>query len=105
MEPKRGGHMIRFLVATCFAFAAAQPFAQITVPKGFSIGDIIVIDPVLCRVMEVDLPEPLPEMCQRYAEQGQWRGFFPDYGPWCINSMEGKTEEIIREECERPTED
>ena len=68
--------MIRFLVATWFAFAAAQPFAQITVPKGFSIGDIIVIDPVLCRVMEVDLPEPLPEMCQRYAEQDSGGGFF-----------------------------
>ena len=97
--------MIRLPIAIGFVLVAAQVCAQFTVPKGFSIGDIIVIDPVLCGVMEVDLPEPLPEMCQRYAEEGQSRGFFPDYGPWCINSMEGKTEEIIREECERPTED
>ena len=97
--------MIRLPIALGFVLAAAQVCAQFTVPKGFSIGDIIVIDPVLCRVMEVDLPEPLPEMCQRYTQLGQSRGFFPDYGPWCVNSMEGKTEEIIREECEEPTKE
>ena len=85
-----------------FLFVTAQLAAQIAVPKGYAIGDIIVIDPILCQVVEIDLPEPLPEMCQKYAELGQSKGFFEDYGPWCINSMEGKDEATIREECERP---
>ncbi len=97
--------MIRLLLAIWFATAAVQAAAQRTVPKGYAVGDIIVIDPVLCRVTEFDLPEPLPEMCKKYKELGQSKGFLPDYGPWCINSMEGKTEEIIREECEGPTEE
>ena len=97
--------MIRLLAAIWLVTAAIQAYAQITVPKGYSVGDIIVIDPILCGVTEFDLPEPLPEMCQRYTQLGQSRGFFPDYGPWCVNSMEGKTEEIIREECEEPTEE
>ena len=96
--------MVRLLLAVGFVAGAAQASAQITVPKGYSIGDIIVIDPVLCGITEFDLPEPLPEMCERYTALGQSRGFLPDYGPWCINSMEGKTEEIIRDECERPTD-
>ena len=86
-----------------FVLSAAHTAAQITVPKGYAIGDIIVIDPILFQVMEFDLPEPLPEMCQKYAELGQSTGFFEEYGPWCINSMEGKDEATIREECERPT--
>ena len=95
--------MIRFIAVTSLLLGAAHTAAQITVPKGYAIGDIIVIDPILCQVMEFDLPEPLPEMCQKYAELGQSKGFFEDYGPWCINSMEGKDEATIREECERPT--
>ena len=97
--------MIRLLLVFGFVAAFAQAFAQITVPKGYSVGDIIVIDPVLCGVTEFDLPEPLPEMCKTYTELGQSKGFLPDYGPWCVNSMEGKTEEIIRKECERPAEE
>ena len=97
--------MIRLVSGIGVALVCIQTLAQITVPKGYSVGDIIVIDPVLCGVTEFDLPEPLPEMCEKYFQLGQSRGFLPDYGPWCINSMEGKTEEIIREECERPTED
>ena len=40
-------------------------------------------------------------MCQKFAELGQSKGFFEDYAPWCINSMEGKDEATIREECEQ----
>ena len=97
--------MVRLLLAIWLVVAAVKVSAQITVPKGYSVGDIMVIDPVLCRISEVDLPEPLPEMCEKYTELGQSRGFLPDYGPWCVNSMEGKTEEIIREECEGPNEE
>ena len=97
--------MTRLLTAVGFVLASVHASAQITVPKGYSVGDIIVIDPILCGVTEFDLPEPLPGMCEKYIELGQSRGFMPDYGPWCINSMEGKTEEIIREECERPAEE
>ena len=97
--------MIRLLLGIWLVAAAVKASAQITVPKGYSVGDIMVIDPVLCRVTEFDLPEPLPEMCKKYTELGQSRGFLLGYGPWCVNSMEGKTEEIIREECERPTEE
>ena len=97
--------MTWLLTAVGFVLASCHASAQITVPKGYSVGDIIVIDPVLCGVTEFDLPEPLPEICKRYIELGQSRGFLSDYGPWCINSMEGKTEEIIREECEGLTEE
>ena len=54
--------MIRFIAVTSFVLCAAHTAAQVTVPKGYAIGDIIVIDPNLCQVMEFDLPEPLPEM-------------------------------------------
>ena len=97
--------MTRSLIAVGLVLLVANAFAQITVPKGYAVGDVIVIDPVLCGVTEFDLPEPLPEMCQKYTELGQSKGFLDEYGPWCINSMEGKTEAIIREECERQTEE
>ena len=97
--------MIRLLTTIWFVVSTPQATAQIAVPKGYSVGDIIVIDPVLCRVTEFVPPEPIPTMCQKYVELGQWRGFLPDYGPWCINPMEGKDEAVIREECERSTDD
>lgn len=97
--------MIRLLTASGCVLAIAQASAQVVVPKGFSIGDIIVIDPVLCLVTEFVPPEPIPTMCQKYTESGQSRGFLADYGPWCVNSMEGKNEATIREECERPSEE
>jgi hypothetical protein len=97
--------MIRVMLAVGFVLASAQAFAQLTVPKGYSVGDIMVIDPLLCGVTEFDLPEPLPFICKTYIELGQSRGFLTDYGPWCVNSMEGKTEEIIRQACERNTEE
>ena len=57
--------MIRLLLGIWLVAAAVKASAQITVPKGYSVGDIMVIDPVLCRVTEFDLPEPLPEMCKK----------------------------------------
>ena len=97
--------MIRLLATIGFVLVTAQTYAQIVVPKGYSLGDIIVIDPVLCQVTEFLPPEPIPTMCQKYVDLGQSRGFLPDYGPWCVNAMEGKTEAIIREECEQPKEE
>ena len=97
--------MIRLLFAIGFVGAVTKASAQITVPKGYAVGDIIVIDPVLCQVTEFVPSEPIPTMCQKYVDLGQSRGFLPDYGPWCVNAMEGKTEAIIREECEQPKEE
>lgn len=97
--------MIRLLFAIGFVGAVTKASAQITVPKSYAVGDIIVIDPVLCQVTEFVPPEPIPTMCQKYVDLGQSRGFLPDYGPWCVNAMEGKTEAIIREECEQPKEE
>ena len=52
--------MIRFIAVTSFVLGAAHTATQITVPKGYVIGDIFVIDLILCQVVEFDLPEPLP---------------------------------------------
>ena len=97
--------MIRLVSGIGVALVCIQTLAQITVPKGYSVGDIIVIDPVLCQVTEFVPPEPIPTICQKFTELGQSRGFLEDYGPWCVNAMQGKTEVVIREECERTTED
>ena len=67
-----------------------------------ALEDVIVIDPALCAVVEFTPPEPIPTICQKYAELGQSKGFLSEFGHWCVIAMEGKTEAIIREECERP---
>ena len=97
--------MVRLLSAVSCILISAHAFGQVAVPKGYSFGDIIVIDPVLCRVTEFVPPEPIPTICYEFTELGQSKGFLDEYGPWCVNAMEGKTEVIIREECERPAED
>lgn len=97
--------MIRLLTAAGCVLVHAYASAQVAVPKGYSFGDIIVIDPVRCRVTEFVPPEPIPTICQKFTELGQSKGFLDEYGPWCVNAMEGKTEVIIREECERTTQD
>ena len=97
--------MTRLLIGMGVFLVAAHSSAQVAVPKGYSVGDIIVIDPVLCQVTEFVPPEPIPTICQKFTELGQSRGFLDDYGSWCVNAMQGKNEVVIREECERTTED
>ena len=76
-------------------------FAQVEM----ALEDVIVIDPALCAIAEFTPPEPIPTICQKYAELGQSKGFLSDYGRWCVIAMEGKTEAMIREECERSAEE
>ena len=70
-------------------------FAQVEM----ALEDVIVIDPALCAIAEFTPPEPIPTICQKYAELGQSKGFLSEFGHWCVIAMEGKTEAIIREEC------
>jgi hypothetical protein len=96
--------MIRLLTAILLPYLFIQvmtitvAFAQVEM----ALEDVIVIDPALCAVVEFTPPEPIPTICQKYAELGQSKGFLSDFGQWCVIAMEGKTEAIIREECERP---
>ena len=76
-------------------------FAQIEM----ALEDVIVIDPALCAFAEFTPPEPIPTICQKYAESGQSRGFLSDVGHWCVIAMEGTNEARIREECQVTAED
>ena len=76
-------------------------FAQIEM----ALEDVIVIDPALCAFAEFTPPEPIPTICQKYAESGQSRGYLSDVGHWCVVAMEGTTEAEIREECQVTPED
>ena len=93
--------MIRLLTAILLPYLFIQvmtitvAFAQVEM----ALEDVIVIDPALCAIAEFTPPEPIPTICQKYAELGQSKGFMSDYGRWCVIAMEGKTEAIIREEC------
>ena len=65
-----GARMTRLLIRVGVFLVAAHASAQVAVPKGYSMGDIIVIDPVLCQVTEFVLPEPIPTICQKFTELG-----------------------------------
>lgn len=86
---------ILLMCSTVFVFAQVE----------MALEEVIVIDPALCAAAEFTPPEPIPTICQKYAELGQSKGFLSDYGHWCVIAMEGKTEAIIREECEPPAEE
>ena len=88
-------HLIMQVTTTPVAFAQVE----------MALEDVIVIDPALCAIAEFTPPEPIPTICQKYAELGQSKGFMSDYGRWCVIAMEGKTEAMIREECERSVEE
>lgn len=88
-------HLFMQVTTTPVAFAQVE----------MALEDVIVIDPALCAIAEFTPPEPIPTICQKYAELGQSKGFLSDYGRWCVIAMEGKTEAMIREECERSVEE
>ena len=88
-------HLFMQVTTTPVAFAQVE----------MALEDVIVIDPALCAIAEFTPPEPIPTICQKYAELGQSKGFMSDYGRWCVIAMEGKTEAMIREECERSAEE
>lgn len=88
-------HLFMQVTTTPVAFAQVE----------MALEDVIVIDPALCAIAEFTPPEPIPTICQKYAELGQSKGFLSDYGRWCVIAMEGKTEAMIREECERSAEE
>ena len=88
-------HLFMQVTTTPVAFAQVE----------MALEDVIVIDPALCAIAEFTPPEPIPTICQKYAELGQSKGFMSDYGRWCVIAMEGKTEAMIREECERSVEE
>ena len=96
--------MIRLLTAvllpSVFIQVAITPAALAQIEM--ELDDIVVIDPALCEIAEFMPPEPIPTICQKYAELGQGRGFLSDVGHWCVISMEGKSEASIREKCQRP---
>jgi len=99
--------MIRLLTAVLVKSLFIQvatttlAFAQIEM----ALEDVIVIDPTLCAVVEFTPPEPIPTICQKYAESGLSRGYLSDVGHWCVIAMEGTTEAGIREECQVTAED
>lgn len=70
-----------------------------------ALDDVIVIDPALCGVTVFTPPEPIPMVSQTHTELGQTRGFLSGYGPCCVIAMEGKSDAVIRAECQQPTED
>ena len=95
--------LITALLLNLVMQVATSPLASAQIEMG--LDDVIVIDPALCGVTGFTPPEPIPTVCQKYAELGQTRGFLSDYGAWCVVAMEGKTEADINAECEQPIED
>jgi len=91
------------LLLNLFISIAISPiaFAHIEI----ALDDVIVIDSALCGVTDFTPPEAIPTVCQKHTELGQTRGFLSGYGPWCVIAMEGKSEPVIRENCQQPTED
>ncbi len=91
------------LLLNLFMQVAISPVAFAQIEMAFD--DMIVIDPALCRVTEFTPPEPTPTVCQKHAELGQTRGLLSDFGPWRVTAMDGKSEAVIKQECQRPTEE
>ena len=96
--------MIRLVAGIGVALVCIQTLAQITVPKGYSVGDIIVIDPIALWGYGFDLPEPLPKCARSICSWVNLEASWLTTGLGVL-TLEGKTEDVIREECERPTED
>ena len=93
----------RVLFLNLFMQVATFPLASAQIEM--ALDDVIVIDPALCGVTDFTPPEPIPTVCQEHTELGQTRGFLSGYGPWCVIAMEGKSEAVIRANCQQPTED
>ena len=106
IEPQ-GDTMIRLLTVvllqSLFILVATTTLAVAQIEM--TLEDVIVIDPALCAIVEFTPPEPVPTICQKYAESGQSRGYLSDVGHWCVVAMEGTTEAEIREECQVTPED
>ena len=91
------------LLQSLFILVATSTLAVAQIEM--TLEDVIVIDPALCGIVEFTPPEPIPTICQKYAESGQSRGFLSDVGHWCVIAMEGKNEAGIREECQVTAEE